>query len=199
MADKENGIKVILLGESSVGKTSLINISTGGKFRSAESSTFNANYRHRKTQYNGKNYVFNLWDTIGQEKYRSLTKMFFNDSQIVILVYDITVKSTFEQLNFWYSQIVEKLGKNNFMLAIVGNKKDLFTKEKVKEEEGLKFAKERNAKFILSSAKEDPLSFNKFLDSLFGEFIENNKNLLNKPKGSELNGVGKAKKQKCCK
>ena len=198
MADKENGIKVILLGESSVGKTSLINISTGGKFRSAESSTFNANYRHRKTQYNGKNYVFNLWDTIGQEKYRSLTKMFFNDSQIVILVYDISVKKTFEQLNFWYDQVVESLGKNKFMLAIVGNKKDLFKEEQVKEEEGKKFAEEKNAKFILSSAKSDPLSFNQFLDSIFGEYIENNKDLLDKQKGIGLNNK-KGKKKKCCK
>ena len=195
----ESGIKVILLGESFVGKTSLINISTGEKFSNTENTTFNANYRPRKFKYKEEQYIFNLWDTIGQEKYRSLTKMFFNDSQIVILVYDITVKSTFEQLNFWYSQIVEKLGKNNFMLAIVGNKKDLFKEEQVKEEEGKKFAEEKNAKFILSSAKSDPLSFNQFLDSIFGEYIENNKNLFNKPKGSELNGVGKAKKQKCCK
>ena len=194
----ESGIKVILLGESFVGKTSLINISTGEKFSNNENTTFNANYRPRKFKYKEEQYIFNLWDTIGQEKYRSLTKMFFNDSQIVILVYDISVKKTFEQLNFWYDQVVESLGKNKFMLAIVGNKKDLFKEEQVKEEEGKKFAEEKNAKFILSSAKSDPLSFNQFLDSIFGEYIENNKDLLDKQKGIGLNNK-KGKKKKCCK
>ncbi len=194
----EIGIKVILLGESFVGKTSLINISTGEKFSNTENTTFNANYRPRKFKYKEEQYIFNLWDTIGQEKYRSLTKMFFNDSQIVILVYDISVKKTFEQLNFWYDQVVESLGKNKFMLAIVGNKKDLFKEEQVKEEEGKKFAEEKNAKFILSSAKSDPLSFNQFLDSIFGEYIENNKDLLDKQKGIGLNNK-KGKKKKCCK
>ena len=194
----ESGIKVILLGESFVGKTSLINISTVEKFSNTENTTFNANYRPRKFKYKEEQYIFNLWDTIGQEKYRSLTKMFFNDSQIVILVYDISVKKTFEQLNFWYDQVVESLGKNKFMLAIVGNKKDLFKEEQVKEEEGKKFAEEKNAKFILSSAKSDPLSFNQFLDSIFGEYIENNKDLLDKQKGIGLNNK-KGKKKKCCK
>ena len=194
----ESGIKVILLGESFVGKTSLINISTGEKFSNTENTTFNANYRPRKFKYKEEQYIFNLWDTIGQEKYRSLTKMFFNDSQIVILVYDISVKKTFEQLNFWYDQVVESLGQNKFMLAIVGNKKDLFKEEQVKEEEGKKFAEEKNAKFILSSAKSDPLSFNQFLDSIFGEYIENNKDLLDKQKGIGLNNK-KGKKKKCCK
>ena len=194
----ESGIKVILLGESFVGKTSLINISTGEKFSNTENTTFNANYRPRKFKYKEEQYIFNLWDTIGQEKYRSLTKMFFNDSQIVILVYDISVKKTFEQLNFWYDQVVESLGKNKFMLAIVGNKKDLFKEEQVKEEEGKKFAEEKNAKFTLSSAKSDPLSFNQFLDSIFGEYIENNKDLLDKQKGIGLNNK-KGKKKKCCK
>ena len=194
----ESGIKVILLGESFVGKTSLINISTGEKFSNTENTTFNANYRPRKFKYKEEQYIFNLWDTIGQEKYRSLTKMFFNDSQIVILVYDISVKKTFEQLNFWYDQVVESLGKNKFMLAIVGNKKDLFKEEQVKEEEGKKFAEEKNAKFILSSAKSDPLSFNQFLDSIFGEYIENNKDLLDKQKGIGLNNK-KGKNKKCCK
>ena len=194
----ESGIKVILLGESFVGKTSLINISTGEKFSNTENTTFNANYRPRKFKYKEEQYIFNLWDTIGQEKYRSLTKMFFNDSQIVILVYDISVKKTFEQLNFWYDQVVESLGKNKFMLAIVGNKKDLFKEEQVKEEEGKKFAEEKNAKFILSSAKSDPLSFNQFLDSIFGEYIENNKDLLDKQKGIGLNNK-RGKKKKCCK
>ena len=193
----ESGIKVILLGESFVGKTSLINISTGEKFSNTENTTFNANYRPRKFKYKEEQYIFNLWDTIGQEKYRSLTKMFFNDSQIVILVYDISVKKTFEQLNFWYDQVVESLGKNKFMLAIVGNKKDLFKEEQVKEE-GKKFAEEKNAKFILSSAKSDPLSFNQFLDSIFGEYIENNKDFLDKQKGSGLNNK-KGKKKTCCK
>ena len=194
----ESGIKVILLGESFVGKTSLINISTGEKFSNNENTTFNANYRPRKFKYKEEQYIFNLWDTIGQEKYRSLTKMFFNDSQIVILVYDISVKKTFEQLNFWYEQVVESLGKNKFMLAIVGNKKDLFKQEKVNESRGKEFAKAKNAKFKLSSAKEDPLSFNTFLEQIFAEFIDNNKDKLDNKKGQSITNAKGKKKGKCC-
>ena len=88
MSDDDNGTKVILLGESFVGKTSLIRVSIGKKFNSSELTTYSANYSIKKFNYNGKDYIFNLWDTIGQEKYRALTKMFFKDSKIVILVYD---------------------------------------------------------------------------------------------------------------
>ena len=197
MSDDDNGIKVILLGESFVGKTSLIRVSIGKKFNSSELTTYSANYSIKKFNYNGKDYVFNLWDTIGQEKYRALTKMFFKDSKIVILVYDITEEKSFKELDFWYNQVVNELGKEGYYLAIVGNKKDLYSKEKVKESQGKAFAQSKKAKFKLTSAKDDPLGFNSFLEQLFKEFIDNNKDFLNQKKKTTINNKTK-KKGKCC-
>ena len=197
MSEEESGIKVILLGESSVGKTSLIKVAIGKKFNSSELTTYSANYSIKKFNYNGKEYTFNLWDTIGQEKYRALTKMFFKDSKIIILVYDITVEKSFKELEYWYNQVVNELGKEGYYLAIVGNKKDLYNQEKIKEDQGKKFAESKKAKFKLTSAKDDPLSFNSLLEQMFKEFIDNNKDYLNNRKKTAITNKGK-KKGKCC-
>ena len=197
MSEEESGIKVILLGESSVGKTSLIKVAIGKKFNSSELTTYSANYSIKKFNYNGKEYTFNLWDTIGQEKYRALTKMFFKDSKIIILVYDITSEKSFKELEYWYNQVVNELGKEGYYLAIVGNKKDLYNQEKIKEDQGKKFAESKKAKFKLTSAKDDPLSFNSLLEQMFKEFIDNNKDYLNNRKKTAITNKGK-KKGKCC-
>ena len=197
MSEEESGIKVILLGESSVGKTSLIKVAIGKKFNSSELTTYSANYSIKKFNYNGKEYTFNLWDTIGQEKYRALTKMFFKDSKIIILVYDITAEKSFKELEYWYNQVVNELGKEGYYLAIVGNKKDLYNEEKIKEDQGKKFAESKKAKFKLTSAKDDPLSFNSLLEQMFKEFIDNNKDYLNNRKKTAITNKGK-KKGKCC-
>ena len=197
MSEEDIGIKVILLGESSVGKTSLIKVSIGKKFNASELTTYSANYSIKKFNYNGKEYNFNLWDTIGQEKYRTLTKMFFKDTKIVILVYDITVEKSFNELDYWYNQIVNELGTEGYSLAVVGNKKDLFKQEKVKEPQGKNFAESKNAKFKLTSAKDDPLSFNSLLEQMFKEFIDNNQDYLNQKRKTTISNKAK-KKGKCC-
>ena len=124
--------------------------------------------------------------------------MFFKDSRIVILVYDITSEKSFTELNYWYNQIVNELGNQGYILAVVGNKKDLFKQEKVNETRGKEFAKAKNAKFKLSSAKEDPLSFNTFLEQIFAEFINNNKDILDNKKGQSITNAKGKKKGKCC-
>ena len=197
MSEEESGIKVILLGESSVGKTSLIKVAIGKKFNSSELTTYSANYSIKKFNYNGKEYTFNLWDTIGQEKYRALTKMFFKDSKIIILVYDITSEKSFKELEYWYNQVVNELGKEGYYLAIVGNKNDLYNQEKINKDQGKKFAQSKNGKFKLTSAKNDPLSFNSLLEQMFKEFIDNNKDYLNNRKKTAITNKGK-KKGKCC-
>ena len=197
MSEEDIGIKVILLGESSVGKTSLIKVSIGKKFNASELTTYSANYSIKKFNYNGKEYDFNLWDTIGQEKYRTLTKMFFKDTKIVILVYDITAEKSFNELDYWYNQIVNELGTEGYSLAVVGNKKDLFKQEKVKEPQGKNFAESKNAKFKLTSAKDDPLSFNSLLEQMFKEFIDNNQDYLNQKRKTTISNKAK-KKGKCC-
>ncbi len=169
----------------------------GKKFNPSEVTTYTANFSIKKFNYNGKEFAFHLWDTIGQEKYRALTKMFFKDSKIVILVYDITEQKSFKELEYWYNQIIAELGKEGYLLAIVGNKKDLYTKEKVKETQGKEYAQKKNAKFKLTSAKDDPLSFNSLLEQMFKEFIDDNKDLFRNKRGATITKKDK-KKGKCC-
>jgi small GTP-binding protein len=200
---EDDEIKVILLGESGVGKTNLINISTGGTFNENEISSSNSTFSMKKLTVKGSSYTIKIWDTIGQEKLRHLTKLFYNDSKIVVFVYDITVKDTFEQLkSYWVKDVDEKLGKD-IVKGIVGNKIDLFINEQVTEEEGEEFAKSVGAKFLTTSAKtEGPKKFEDLLTQLLEEYLtknggikkDNSKIVLDKNKGVKNAGMGK----KCC-
>ena len=163
-------IKVILVGEAGTGKTSLINVAMGMKFiEGVEASSSSASFVSKKCKIGDNSYTLNLWDTIGQEKYRSLTKIFIKDSKIVIFVYDITRMESFQALDYWYTTIKEVLG-DTAVLGIAGNKHDLFTKEQVNEEIAKKFAEERSIEFRLTSAK-NQTSFNTLLDDLLKKYI----------------------------
>ena len=151
---EENNFKIVLIGESGVGKTSIISqfvdqifeddlqTSTGGSF-SSKTLTFN----------NGKTIKLEIWDTAGQERYRALTKIFYKNALAAVLVYDITRKQSFEELkNYWIKQIKES-APENIILAIAANKSDLLDREQVNEDEARNFAKENNALFYETSAK----------------------------------------------
>ena len=176
MTDVDSGIenKAIFLGEVGVGKTSLIKVSIGEKFDNIYNSSMSLSFFPKEVTYNDKKYIFNLWDTIGQEKYRSLTKIFYKNSKIVIFVYDITNKLSFQDLDFWINSVNNELGTEKYIKAIVGNKSDLYLKEEVTDEEAKQFAESKNAKFKRCSAKDDPISFIKFLDGLCIESIQQN-------------------------
>ena len=165
-------IKVILVGEPGTGKTSLINVTVGQKFQEMSNSTLLSTFVPKKITKNGKEYVLNIWDTAGQEKYRAMTKIFIKNAKIVIFVYAIDTQVSFEGLKtYWVNTIKEALGTEP-VLAIVGNKCDLFMKEEVKESEAKEFAKENGMAFKLVSAKEDPNGFVEFLKHLLDELLE---------------------------
>ena len=144
--NKEEEIKVILLGNTGVGKTNLINIATGNKFNEDEKATAAASYSVIKIEIDNKYYNINLWDTIGQERYRQLTKIFFNNSKIVIFVYDITKPESFEALKDWKKDVEDQIG-TGFVKGVVANKNDLYLEEKVKQEDGENYADSINATF----------------------------------------------------
>ena len=167
----QSEIKMILIGDSGVGKTNLINIATGNRFDINEKTTIASNYSVIKMVINEKEYIIKLWDTIGQEKFRQLTKIFFNSSKIVILVYDITRKESFEALPNWLKDVEEEIGLD-FVRGVVANKMDLYLDEEVKGNEGEEYAKSINAKFLATSAKtEDPQIFIDFLSDLLAEYV----------------------------
>ena len=135
----ERGVKVILLGIQQVGKTNLINIATDKGFKENTLSTSTSSYSILTIKLNNKRYQLNLWDTIGQEKYRQLTKLFYNNSKIVIFVYDITSRKSFEDLVLWHKEVIEQIG-DNIIKGVVANKMDLYEDEKVLRDEGEDFA-----------------------------------------------------------
>ena len=168
----ENCLKVILVGDVGTGKTNLIAVATGQKFNAANLSTTTCSYMRMLVKINNIEYKINLWDTIGQEKYRALTKIFFKNSKIVLFVYDITKRKTFEGLIIWKKIIDDILG-NLPVIAVVANKCDLYLEEQVKEEEGKKYAEKIGAKFIYTSAKLDSDNFKLFLEELIKDYIIN--------------------------
>ena len=197
--DDDDDIKVILVGEVATGKTSLINTSIGLEFKDKLESTQSSSIMQKKIIINDQTYTINLWDTIGQEQYRSLTKIFMKGAKIVIFVYDITRKETFEQLDFWFENTKEVLG-NKPILGIVGNKSDLYIKEDVKEEVAEEYAKKKGVPFRLTSAK-TPKNFSDFLEELVKKYIEKmeniNSTIVDGLKLDEQNESKKSKK-KCC-
>ena len=168
--EKEN-IKVILIGDTGVGKTNLINVASGRKFDENEKSTLTASYVKKEINIDGENYTISLWDTIGQEKLRTLSKLFFKNSKIVIYVYDITNKISFEGLTSWDADVKEAIG-DDVIKAVVGNKQDLYLEEEVNEEEANNYATSLNAKFRLTSAKKDPEGFSQFIEELLKDYID---------------------------
>ena len=170
--DKET-IKVILIGNEGVGKTNLINVASGRGFNENEKSSLTASYLKKLIKLNDKNYIISLWDTIGQEKLRTLSKLFFKNSKIVIYVYDITNHDTFNGLASWDKDVNDMIG-NDVIKAVLGNKQDLYLKEQVTEEEASKYAQTLNAKFTRTSAKKDPEGISIFLEELLKEYIDKN-------------------------
>ena len=172
---EENALKVILLGEMMVGKTNLINRLMGDEFNENESATSTSSFCLKDLIIKGNKYTIQVWDTIGQEKLRQLTKMFYTNSKIVIFVYDITNRESFEEIkNYWVNDVEEKLGKD-VIKGIVGNKIDLFLNEQISQIEVEEYAKSINAEFIVTSAKTDnPEKFENFLAILYGKYLNKN-------------------------
>jgi small GTP-binding protein len=158
MKDNENNevLKIVLIGEASVGKTSIIYQFIDKIFQEDLQSTIGGTFNSKSIKCNNnKTLNLEIWDTAGQERYRCVTKMFYKEADVAILVYDITSKSSFEELkNYWVEQVLEASPKN-IMLVIVANKSDLIDNEQVDEEEARNYAKKVKADFFVISAKEN--------------------------------------------
>ena len=169
---KKNKIKIILLGETGVGKTNLINVFFNKHFNDDSDTTFSPEFSQKKIKIGNNSYILDVWDTAGQEKFSSITKIFVKGAHIVIFVYDITNEKTFKKLPFWVKTVEELLWENS-IFGLAANKIDLFAKEKVSNEEGKKYAKDIDAVFWETSAKEDPKGLNEFVLTLVQKVIDN--------------------------
>ena len=200
-------IKTILVGMSGTGKTNIINAMTNRPFDSNKISTLTSSFIEKYIELNKKKYHIELWDTAGQEKYRSLTKIFLKDSKIVIFVYDITTKDSFDEIDYWVNTVKEILGESP-VFGLVGNKKDLYMNEVIDEDTGRNKADEIGALFKLTSAKNETQAINDYLVELLEEYLRRNGETIKVPQRrqtieSSVSVNYKAKKEKtksnkCC-
>ena len=168
-----NSIKITLIGDSGVGKTCIIGRFTSDQFDENSLSTEGVSYSKIEYYYENKILNLDLWDTAGQEKYRSLGKHFYKDSFIVLLVYDVALRQSFENLKKIWLEDITNFGEEYKVLAIVGNKCDLYEKEVVSEEEARQFAKENDAIYMNVSAKKGT-NIKELFNACFQKYFEPN-------------------------
>ena len=145
--------KLTLLGDSGVGKSSIIGRYISGIFMNDNISSSGASYSQKVYENKGRKVRLNIWDTAGQEKFRALGRNFYKDAYIICLVFDLTNKKTFENIKqVWYPEI-KKFGEKYNILSIVGNKCDLYENEAVEEDEINSFAEKVGGIYYEISAK----------------------------------------------
>ena len=195
---KIEDIKIITLGNSAVGKSSFILKYTDNVFSLDYLSTLGVDYKHKKIKLkNGKDVRLRIFDTAGQERFKSVSASFVKKADGVILIYDIGEKDSFEAVDNWIKSIRE-IGKDKLPIILVGNKCDLSDdKRQVSLKEGQDKANEFNIPFYETSCKEG-INIKEVFEKLIDDIIEKgNKNLMGEFKILNKGKKGK-KKEKCC-
>ncbi|KAG0139424.1 hypothetical protein CROQUDRAFT_666514 [Cronartium quercuum f. sp. fusiforme G11] len=149
-------LKLLLIGSSSVGKSSLLLRFTDEVFLSAEesSATIGVDFKVKLISRRGKRYKLSIWDTAGQERFRTLTSSYYRGAQGVVLVYDVTSRESFESLPSWFSELdTFTHSPRDVVRIVVGNKTDKDYSRMVSNEEGRAFAADNNALYAETSAK----------------------------------------------
>jgi len=145
--------KVMLIGDSGVGKTCvLIRFKDGAFLSGSFISTVGIDFRNKFITVDGKKVKLQIWDTAGQERFRSITHAYYRDAHALLLLYDVGRRKTFENTRAWLSEIKE-YAPQGAVVILLGNKCDLTKERQVKREDGEKLAAEYNVPFIETSAK----------------------------------------------
>ena len=146
--------KIVLLGEAGVGKTSIITRYISGSFSQVVMTSTGSSFVAKKIELDDKKKIkLQIWDTAGQERYRSLAKIFYQSAAVAVLVYDVTLKKSFEQLKEYWVKEIKDNAPDNIIIAIAANKSDDYLNQEVDTADGKKLAKSLDALFICTSAK----------------------------------------------
>ncbi|KAL0978251.1 hypothetical protein UPYG_G00168000 [Umbra pygmaea] len=149
---KMSQYKLVLLGETSVGKSSLLLQFVKGQYQDSGESTIGAAFLTQLVSVDGAMVKFEIWDTAGQERYHSLAPMYYRGAQASIVVYDITNTETFVRAKAWVSEL-QKQASKNMVIALVGNKADRSANRVVDYTDGQGFAADNSLLFMETSAK----------------------------------------------
>ena len=157
--------RIIVIGDTQVGKTSLCHKLTDDKFLSSCESTIGVDFSSlRVTLSNNIILKCQLWDTAGCERFRSITKSYYTNTAIVILVFDLSEKSSFYSLNSWVKEISQNMNASNYKILLIGNKVD--QERKIKFETVYEFANNHRMTYLETSAKNDIQLYDKFKNFL---------------------------------
>ena len=197
-------IKILTLGDSGVGKTSIIQKFVNDKFNQNMLSTIGVDFQSKEIIINNTKIKLKIWDTTGQERFKTLTSQYYNGADGALLIFDVTNKESFERINFWMNELNEKKKLNELGLLLIGNKIDLIDKRNVKKEEAEEFAKEYNINYYETSALQN-INIKKIINDIAQQClnkIQKNdefyyKNSLNEKK-MIIDNISNNKKKKCC-
>ena len=154
MANQEEN-KVVIVGESGVGKTCILEQFINNQFIEGCLPTLAAQFCRKNFEFDGKSITMDIWDTAGQEKYRAVNRIFYKNAKVAILVYSIDNRESFDELkNYWCDQVIQNCD-SDAVIAIAANKCDLYEQRKISDEEGEELAKSIGAFFASTSAKND--------------------------------------------
>jgi small GTP-binding protein len=200
MITEEVQAKIVLLGDSGSGKSSLINRYKNGVFSAEVDSTIGASFYSHSVKLNGKTLKLSIWDTAGQERYDSISSLYSRNSHAVILVTDACKEDGLSSIEKWYNKIVKEVLPEEVLVYIAINKCDLVPKEKVFTEIS-DYAKDIKSKVFLTSAK-DGINVSSLFDDICNTLIQSNIDLSASSFKLVLtdkeSAVIQKKKKKCC-
>ena len=147
-------IKILLIGNSSVGKTSIIKRLDGKDFCTYYLTTIGIDYIHKNIDLYGKQEILQIWDTAGQERFRTITKSYYRGAHGIAFIFDLTNKKSFDEITYWIkSSQCEKRENNNLKYILIGTKLDLSNDRVVDKQEAICFALNHDMKYFEISSK----------------------------------------------
>jgi len=198
---------VLLLGDSGVGKSSIIIRYTENTFSPNLMNSIGVDFKLKNIVTNNKKVKLQIWDTAGQERFKTITTSYYKGAQAIVIVFDVTDKDSFDHLKNWMSDI-DKFAKEGIMKFLVGNKVDLTDKRVISSEQGMDFAKKYGIDYIETSAK-GASNIDELFQTAAKNFITNQSvNILKKSASNftanegiviPVSNQSPRKKRKCCK
>ena len=204
MENKEYDLlfKLILIGDSYVGKSNILLKYLKNQFNENSKTTIGVEFGTKNIIINNKRIKIQIWDTAGQERYRSITSAYYKGAKGALIVYDITRKNTFDNIDKWITDL--KLNRDkNICIIILGNKSDLIDKREINKNDGIKKAEMYKTAFLETSAFNGD-NISKAFDELIEQIVINNKNIFQDDneneidKGVNLNDEKNNNNKKCC-
>ena len=201
-------IKLIIVGDSGVGKTNLISRFAEDKFELNSKATIGVEFIYKTLKINDEIFKIEIWDTAGQERYKSISSAYYKGAKGAIIVYDITSEASFNNIDLWINEVQMKV-TNDLQIMIIGNKTDLYKERKISVEKGIEKAKSLNLNLFEASAL-DKTNVNDAFIYLIKEIYLDIKNLSRNSSsisydgknivvnGVDINTSSKKKKRTCC-